>query len=408
MVIGNNGIWGLEKHPMHAIYGYDVVADLQPECRYDEVVRALGGAGEIVTDPDQVGPALDRGFAAGVPYLVNVVTDPADVYPRVPGGLTPPSHPPNRTFGSCARVGRTLGDWTPTITKEIHHVPHFPPIHEDGARHRARRCHRGRAYRYGLGDQLRLRPPRPTAPRPSARPPGASPATVLAAIQAKGAAAISQREGQLQKLGTALAATPGCDTGGTVAGIITADEPALTALGVQLAAETSVPPAKTDFAAIFQNYRVYLLVTPQVNITVNCGRVLTADATLTTAEQKLAGLVQQAAAKGEDMTAAEASLADMTTQLSNATTQANAAYTEIAGLVPDKGVTSVEQSNALAIQTAHGDLGSARGDLTAAVGDAKAVVGDLKAAKSASPATGTADGSGSRSTPSTSVAPAAS
>jgi len=46
-------------------------------------VRALGGAGEIVTDPDQVGPALDRGFAAGVPYLVNVVTDPADAYPRV-------------------------------------------------------------------------------------------------------------------------------------------------------------------------------------------------------------------------------------------------------------------------------------------------------------------------------------
>jgi acetolactate synthase-1/2/3 large subunit len=83
MVVGNNGIWGLEKHPMHAISGYAVVADLQPECRYDEVVRALGGAGEIVTDPDQVGPALDRGFAAGVPYLVNVVTDPADVYPRV-------------------------------------------------------------------------------------------------------------------------------------------------------------------------------------------------------------------------------------------------------------------------------------------------------------------------------------
>src|SRR5579862_531936 len=83
MVIGNNGIWGLEKHPMQAIYGYDVVADLQPECRYDEVVRALGGAGEIVTDPEQVGPAMDRGFAAGVPYVVNVATDPADVYPRV-------------------------------------------------------------------------------------------------------------------------------------------------------------------------------------------------------------------------------------------------------------------------------------------------------------------------------------
>ena len=72
MVVGNNGMWGLEKHPMQAIYGWDVACDLQPGCRYDEVVRALGGAGETVTDPEQIGPALDRAFASGVPYLVNV------------------------------------------------------------------------------------------------------------------------------------------------------------------------------------------------------------------------------------------------------------------------------------------------------------------------------------------------
>jgi acetolactate synthase I/II/III large subunit len=82
MVVGNNGMWGLEKHPMQAIYGWDVACDLQPGCRYDEVVRALGGAGETVRSPGEIGPALDRAFASGVPYLVNVVTDPADVYPR--------------------------------------------------------------------------------------------------------------------------------------------------------------------------------------------------------------------------------------------------------------------------------------------------------------------------------------
>jgi acetolactate synthase-1/2/3 large subunit len=82
MIVGNNGMWGLEKHPMQAIYGWDVACDLQPGCRYDEVVRALGGGGETVTDPDEVGPALDRAFDSGVPYLVNVVTDPSDVYPR--------------------------------------------------------------------------------------------------------------------------------------------------------------------------------------------------------------------------------------------------------------------------------------------------------------------------------------
>ena len=82
MIVGNNGMWGLEKHPMQAIYGWDMACDLQPGCRYDEVVRALGGGGETVTSPDEVGPALDRAFASGVPYLVNVVTDPGDVYPR--------------------------------------------------------------------------------------------------------------------------------------------------------------------------------------------------------------------------------------------------------------------------------------------------------------------------------------
>ena len=81
-VVGNNGIWGLEKHPMDLIYGYDVAAELRPGTRYDEVMTALGGHGELVTEPDQIGPALDRAFATPGPSLVNVLTDPADAYPR--------------------------------------------------------------------------------------------------------------------------------------------------------------------------------------------------------------------------------------------------------------------------------------------------------------------------------------
>ncbi|HZN88357.1 MAG TPA: acetolactate synthase [Thermoleophilaceae bacterium] len=81
-VMGNNGIWALEKHPMEFLYGYSVAAELQPECRYDEVVRALGGHGELVRHPDELRPALERAFASGKPALVNVLTDPAVVYPR--------------------------------------------------------------------------------------------------------------------------------------------------------------------------------------------------------------------------------------------------------------------------------------------------------------------------------------
>jgi acetolactate synthase-1/2/3 large subunit len=87
MVMGNNSAWGLEKGPMQMIYGYDVAADLGQRTRYDEVVRALGGAGETVTDPRGIGPALDRAFAAGTPYLVNVITDVAAAYPRTTFGV---------------------------------------------------------------------------------------------------------------------------------------------------------------------------------------------------------------------------------------------------------------------------------------------------------------------------------
>jgi acetolactate synthase-1/2/3 large subunit len=81
-VMGNNGIWALEKHPMEMVYGYSVAAELRPETRYDEVVEALGGHGELVRTPAELRPALERAFAAGAPALVNVLTDPAIAYPR--------------------------------------------------------------------------------------------------------------------------------------------------------------------------------------------------------------------------------------------------------------------------------------------------------------------------------------
>ena len=81
-VLGNNGIWALEKHPMEFLYGYSVAADLQPGLRYDRVVEALGGHGELVERPDELRPALERAFASGRPALVNVLTDPSVAYPR--------------------------------------------------------------------------------------------------------------------------------------------------------------------------------------------------------------------------------------------------------------------------------------------------------------------------------------
>ena len=81
-VMGNNGIWALEHHPMKFLYGYSVAAELRPETPYEQMVEALGCEGILVRRPEELRPALERAFASGRPTLVNVLTDPEVVYPR--------------------------------------------------------------------------------------------------------------------------------------------------------------------------------------------------------------------------------------------------------------------------------------------------------------------------------------
>jgi len=81
-LVGNNGIWALEKHPMQSMLGTSIAADLGERTRYDEVVKALGGYGEIVERPEQIRPALERAFRSGLPSCINVICDPDAEYPR--------------------------------------------------------------------------------------------------------------------------------------------------------------------------------------------------------------------------------------------------------------------------------------------------------------------------------------
>ena len=81
-VMGNNGIWALEKHPMEFLYGYSVAAELTAG---DEIRQGRGGARRLRRAGGASrgrGPALERAFSAGKPALVNVLTDPTVVYPR--------------------------------------------------------------------------------------------------------------------------------------------------------------------------------------------------------------------------------------------------------------------------------------------------------------------------------------
>ena len=106
-VVGNNGIWALEKHPMESIYGYSVAAELRPETRYDKLAEALGCHGELVREPAQLRPALERAFAAGGPALVNVLTDPTvGVSQAVQPGVARPARKRSRDQSRSAWVSK--------------------------------------------------------------------------------------------------------------------------------------------------------------------------------------------------------------------------------------------------------------------------------------------------------------
>ena len=81
-IIGNDGAWGQIKHPQKAILGHATAAELSPGIRYDTMVEALGGYGELVQRPEDIRPALERAFASGLPACINVLIDPNKPYSR--------------------------------------------------------------------------------------------------------------------------------------------------------------------------------------------------------------------------------------------------------------------------------------------------------------------------------------
>jgi acetolactate synthase I/II/III large subunit len=77
VVVGNDAAWGQIRVPQRALYGeaHAVATRLAPT-RYDRVVEALGGQGEHVERPGDLVPALERAFASGAVYCVDVAIDP--------------------------------------------------------------------------------------------------------------------------------------------------------------------------------------------------------------------------------------------------------------------------------------------------------------------------------------------
>ncbi len=70
-IMGNDSAWGIDRQIQVGVYGKTVATDLLPS-RYDQVVKGLGGYGELVESPDELPSALDRAIKMERPALLNV------------------------------------------------------------------------------------------------------------------------------------------------------------------------------------------------------------------------------------------------------------------------------------------------------------------------------------------------
>jgi acetolactate synthase-1/2/3 large subunit len=74
IIVGNDAGWGLERELQRASTGsQETVACELRSTRYDLVMKGFGGDGETIESLEQVAPAVERAFASGRPYLLNVI-----------------------------------------------------------------------------------------------------------------------------------------------------------------------------------------------------------------------------------------------------------------------------------------------------------------------------------------------
>jgi acetolactate synthase-1/2/3 large subunit len=68
-IVGNDAGWGIERELQG---GVNTVGCELRRTRYDVIMQGFGGEAEEIRTLDQVAPAIERAFASGRPYLLNV------------------------------------------------------------------------------------------------------------------------------------------------------------------------------------------------------------------------------------------------------------------------------------------------------------------------------------------------
>jgi hypothetical protein len=204
--------------------------------------------------------------------------------------------------------------------------------------------------------------------------------TTLADVKAKADQAIKNRLSAIAALEGAISAAPAdCGSNGALTNELKNDATALTALDATIQADTTLAKAVADSRTIGPDYRIYWLETPKTRIVVACDNITRVVAVVITTLQKIEAAETAFKGKGLDTSAADPGINDIKAQLAAAQKEATQADTTVMALVPDKGSTSVLQSNIAALQAARQLLHSARDHLRNARKDAHDIIADFHA-----------------------------
>ncbi len=179
----------------------------------------------------------------------------------------------------------------------------------------------------------------------------------LAAIKARAAEAIAKRQRDLASW-TAKVTSQTTDCGQNAASLtrIGAAQAGLVTLGTSLAAATTPEAAKPLYQQIFTHQRVYLVVSPAVNVAIACDKQWARGAKQTTTIAELNTKITAAKAKGINTATAEALLAQVAPVIATGKTTSAAAAASLTGLAADQGVEATKAANAAAVDAAKAQI----------------------------------------------------
>jgi hypothetical protein len=159
----------------------------------------------------------------------------------------------------------------------------------------------------------------------------------------------------------------------TIIASIQANITSMTNLDAKIKADTSTTTLRADLQTVAPDYRIYMLIMPQVSILSAVDRINTLVASLQTVQGKIQARLSTSTTLSTNATIT-ADLSDVAAKLADASTQGNAAQAEVSALVPDQGNKTVAQSNTAALKDARTKIQTAQKDLQTARKDIQAIV----------------------------------